>query len=236
MHETSALSNIDHVISVKFIDAYDTVFLDCDSTLSRIEGIDQLAKLHGKEAEIAALTKQAMDGKIKFEAVYGKRLEAIQPTYDDLVAVGHDYIATLVPGVKEFVHDLLRKGKEVHIVSGGYSIPVKMLAEYLGIPTAHVHAVDLHFDANGHYTGFDETNVLARTGGKRTTVQKLANNGKRSVFIGDGSTDVEAKGIVDLFIGFGYVVEREAVKKEADLYITEDFYALALLEMPTIRQ
>jgi hypothetical protein len=30
---------------------YDLIFFDCDSTLSTIEGIDELAKLAGKEAE-----------------------------------------------------------------------------------------------------------------------------------------------------------------------------------------
>jgi phosphoserine phosphatase len=50
------------------------VIFDCDSTLSTIEGIDELARLSDSENEvavrIAALTKRAMEGDIPLEAVY----------------------------------------------------------------------------------------------------------------------------------------------------------------------
>ena len=40
------------------------------------------------------------------------------------------------------------------------------------------------------------------------------------VMMGDGVSDLEAKGEVDLFIGFGGVVAREPVKVGADAWIT----------------
>ena len=43
---------------------FNAVCFDCDSTLSRIEGIDELGRNAGCEAEIAELTNAAMDGKI----------------------------------------------------------------------------------------------------------------------------------------------------------------------------
>ncbi len=42
---------------------------------------------------------------------------------------------------------------------------------------------------------------------------------KRVVMIGDGISDLETKPDVDLMIGFGGVVEREKVKKGADLWL-----------------
>jgi len=53
---------------------YGTIAFDCDSTLSTIEGIDELAALIGvgvDGAEIAALTERAMAGEIALEEVYG---------------------------------------------------------------------------------------------------------------------------------------------------------------------
>ena len=39
--------------------------------------------------------------------------------------------------------------------------------------------------------------------------------------VGDGVSDLEAKPVVDLFIGFGGVGVRERVRAEADVYIEE---------------
>ena len=36
------------------------IIFDCDSTLSSIEGIDELARMSGHEHDIALLTKRAM--------------------------------------------------------------------------------------------------------------------------------------------------------------------------------
>ena len=41
------------------------------------------------------------------------------------------------------------------------------------------------------------------------------------LFVGDGVTDLEAKEVVDLFVGFGGVKIREVVKNEADLFIED---------------
>jgi len=43
--------------------------------------------------------------------------------------------------------------------------------------------------------------------------------------IGDGVTDMQAKPPADLFIGFGGVITREAVRTGADLFVT-DFQAI----------
>jgi len=42
--------------------SFDLIFFDCDSTLSAIEGIDELAKFKGKEQRVGVLTQKAMDG------------------------------------------------------------------------------------------------------------------------------------------------------------------------------
>ena len=38
------------------------VCFDCDSTLSRLEGIDELASRYGRKDEVALLTEAAMNG------------------------------------------------------------------------------------------------------------------------------------------------------------------------------
>ena len=39
--------------------------------------------------------------------------------------------------------------------------------------------------------------------------------------IGDGVTDLEARPPADMFIGYGGVVVRDRVKKEADWFVTD---------------
>lgn len=65
----------------------DEVFFDCDSTLSTIEGIDELARLKGVEDRIVELTNAAMDGKIPLQEVYAERLRLLSPTRADMRAI-----------------------------------------------------------------------------------------------------------------------------------------------------
>ena len=57
---------------------FQRVIFDCDSTLSTIEGIDELATLKGQTDHIAELTRQAMDGLVPLEEVYAARLELLE--------------------------------------------------------------------------------------------------------------------------------------------------------------
>lgn len=59
--------------------AYDLVFFDCDSTLARIEGIDELARLKGLFDEVQRLTAAAMGGEVHLSSVYDRRLELLRP-------------------------------------------------------------------------------------------------------------------------------------------------------------
>jgi len=52
------------------------VFFDCDSTLSTIEGIDELARLSGPEVfqQVVALIDAAMNGDVPIHEVFGRRM------------------------------------------------------------------------------------------------------------------------------------------------------------------
>ncbi|MCU0793166.1 MAG: hypothetical protein MUE42_10045, partial [Opitutaceae bacterium] len=75
------------------------IVFDCDSTLSAIEGIDELGRARGPEvfARVEAMTNDAMNGKIAVEAVFGERLRIIRPTIAHAEAVGRQYIETVEP-------------------------------------------------------------------------------------------------------------------------------------------
>jgi phosphoserine phosphatase len=193
-----------------------SIVFDCDSTLVRIEGIDELAG--ERIEEIRRMTEQAMDGEMALEEIYGRRLAIIDPTREAVNAVGRAYLEALVEDARETVEALRWLGKEVRVVSGGLRPPVEAVAAALGIAAAHVAAVDISFDGEGHYLDFERDSPLARSGGKPDVVAAW-NLPRPSMLVGDGSTDLEARGAVDCFVAFMGVAYREAVAAGADLVV-----------------
>jgi phosphoserine phosphatase len=197
---------------------FDIICFDCDSTLSKIEGIDELAKQVGLGEQLAELTNQAMNGIVPLEAVYEQRLSLIRPDQASIDWVADLYIAEIVDGVQEVFKTLQAQGKEVHIISGGLRQAILPLAAFLNVPSSQVHAVDVYFNEDGSYRDYEQSSPLARTGGKAEVVSALKGD-KSVVVIGDGKTDMEAKQAGAFVIGFGGVVNRQIVQELADIYI-----------------
>jgi len=188
---------------------YRTLAFDCDSTLSAIEGIEELAGMaHGPE--LARLTRDAMDGLVPLEEVYGRRLDRVRPSRAEVERIGRLYVERRVPGVELLFAALRALEKRVVIVSGGLLPAVRELARFLGVAPADVHAVDVAFDDAGGYAGFDRASPLARGGGKPKLLRELAHP-RPIALVGDGATDLEAAPVVDRFVAFGGVARREAV-------------------------
>jgi phosphoserine phosphatase len=200
--------------------SFDVICFDCDSTLSRIEGIDELARRVGMGEEMSKLTDLAMNGVVPLEAVYERRLSLIRPDQDSINWLADLYIAEIVEGVKEVFAALLAQDKVVHIISGGLRQAILPLADCLGLPESHVHAVDIYFKEDGSYCNYDLNSPLARTGGKAVVVGTLKGQGSL-VMVGDGKTDLEAKQSGVVVFGFGGVVDRAIVREQADFYTTE---------------
>ncbi|GAB4319285.1 MAG: hypothetical protein Kow00117_09020 [Phototrophicales bacterium] len=214
--------------------SFDLIFFDCDSTLSTIEGIDELAKLKGKELRVGLLTQKAMDGDLDLEEVYGKRLQAIRPTRGQLKAIEERYWETIVPDVQEVINTLKFLHKEVFIISGGLAEPVKGFGKRLGVSPDHIRAVELEYnELSGDWWRYHEPQTRHRqtyldydegpltvTSGKPQIIKELAGerHGRR-LMVGDGSSDLATRSVVDLFVGFGGVVSREKVKRESEAFI-----------------
>ena len=210
---------------------YGSVVFDCDSTLSALEGIDELAGPH--RAEVERLTNAAMLGEIPLEGVYGRRLELIRPTRSQVEILARQYIAALVPDAHDVVMALRRAGLGVRIMSGGLRPAVAALAAHIGVPDEDVGAVDVYFAADGSFEGFDGASPLARAGGKRQLLDVWRRELPAPImFVGDGATDLEAAPAADLFVAFAGIADRPAVTAAADVvvraYSLSPIVALAL--------
>lgn len=198
-------------------------FFDCDSTLSTIEGIDELGRARGPEVfrMVEDLTNRAMNGEVPISEVFGRRMEIIRPDRATADAVAKLYMETVVPGAADAVARLKAEGWTPVILSGGFAPLILPLAKMLGIE--HVEAVPLFFDEAGEYAGYGTDYPTTRNGGKPEVIRewKQALLPEVTAMMGDGISDLEAKGEVDLFIGFGGVIPRDAVREGADVWLTE---------------
>lgn len=216
--------------------AYDLVFFDCDSTLTRIEGIDELARMKGLFEGVQRLTSAAMEGEVHLASVYDRRLDLLRPTRADILAIERLYRAHEVPDVRELMAALQFLGRQVFIISGGLALAVIPFGESLGVPRQHVRAVDVVFnrlagrwwDYQLDREGFNpdeqyldhEAGPLSETHGKAEIVRELRQGRPgQALLVGDGVSDLMARPAVDLLVGFGGVVRRARVAAEADVYI-----------------
>jgi phosphoserine phosphatase len=197
------------------------ICFDCDSTLSGIEGIDEMGRLRGPKifADVEAMTNDAMNGKIALESVFGGRLEIIRPSRDEVAAIGQKYIEAIEPTAAFTVRALKAQGWTPAIISAGFTDAIRPLANLLGI--AIIKAVELRYTAEGAYAGFDESFPATRSGGKPLIARRLKKEyaPDKIVAIGDGVSDLETKPEVDLFVGFGRYVVRPRVERESAHFI-----------------
>lgn len=235
--------------------AFDLVFFDCDSTLSAIEGIDELAKLRGLFDEVQRLTNAAMDGEVHLESVYDRRLQLLRPTRGEIRRIERRYRETLVPDAQTVITALTFLGKELFIVSGGLQGAVGPFGAWLGIPKDHIRAVEVDFDSlsgqwwdyqrdrwgqrpDVNYRKHDE-GPLVQSHGKADVIRQLSGErAGRSVLIGDGISDLAARPALNRFMGFGGVVSRPGVEAGAEIFIHCPSLApvLPLTTSPTERQ
>ncbi len=227
------------------------VFFDCDSTLSSIEGIDELARHKGKFDEVKRLTNAAMEGEVHLQSVYDRRLELLSPTRAEIRELERHYRQTLVADAAAVIQALQAAGREVFIVSGGLQEAVQPFGEGLGIPAQNIRAVDVRYNSlSGQWWDYQQDRWGARpdveyldpadtplieTHGKIQVIQELlAHRSGRTMLVGDGISDVVARSAVELMVGFGGVVARERVMAEADVFIKANTLApvlpLALVE------
>ncbi|MGL4399468.1 MAG: HAD-IB family phosphatase [Luteolibacter sp.] len=198
-------------------------FIDCDSTLSTIEGIDELARAKGDDvfARVVELTHAAMNGDVPITEVFPRRMELIRPDSALCEEIGALYVQTIVPGAEDLIRDLKAAGWLPIILSGGFEPIIRPLADHLGI--SHVEAVPLYFHDDGSYQGYGEDYPTTRNLGKNEVIRewRQAVLPERVLMMGDGVSDLETKPDVDAFIGFGGVVTRPRVESGCDRWVTD---------------
>jgi phosphoserine phosphatase len=195
------------------------VLFDCDGTLSAIEGIDELAKNNNATDIVQRLTQDAMGKSGMNVNLYKQRLDLVKPTHAQILQLGQDYIAHRVPEALGVIQLLQRLNKSIYIISAGLFPAVSILGKFLNISIENIYAVDVSFDAKGHYIDFSHTSPLINSNGKRVIVEEIKKKHKKIAYIGDGLNDLEVKDLVTRFIGYGGVFYRDNIKAACQFYL-----------------
>lgn len=147
-------TNVAHAMEA--LSKADAVCFDVDSTVIMEEGIDVLGDYLGKGEEIAALTKNAMEGSQKFQDALKARLELLQPSKQSILECLEQTPLQLSPGVESFIETLIENRTDVYLVSGGFRIMIEPLARQLCVAKDHIYANSILFEEDtGEYAGFD---------------------------------------------------------------------------------
>lgn len=198
---------------------------DFDSTLVRIETLEALADLALKDApdaaerkaRIAALTDDAMNGRIGFGEALKQRLDLLALRREHVEALTDRILDEATVSIRRNVDFFQRNAERIYILSGGFREVIAPLAERLGVAADHVLANDLIYDDEDRVTGVDTDNPLSRENGKPEVIRALQLEGP-VVMVGDGWTDAEVKiqGAADRFYAFTEIVSRAKVVEAAD--------------------
>lgn len=177
------------------------VVFDMDSTLIRCEVIDELAKAAGVGVEVAAITEEAMQGRLDFKESFARRVALLK----GLDAAVLERIADTLPlqhGAERLIRMLKSIGYKTAILSGGFQYFGDRLKSKLGID--HVYANELVI-RDGKVTGEVGTDIVdgrRKAELLRTIAQSEGIRLEQVIAVGDGANDLPMLSIAGLGIAF----------------------------------
>ena len=206
------------------------VVLDADSTLLIGEVIDELAQVAGCAPEVAAITDEAMAGKLEFHEALTRRVALLE----GLPASALDDVGarlTLAPGARTLVRTLRRLGFATAVVSGGFHEVLDSLCAELGVDRVAANRLEV---VGGRLTGRLVGPVVDRAGkaaALRRFAEELGVPLTQTVAVGDGANDVDMIAIAGLGIAFN---ARPVLRDAADAAISVPYLdaVLYLLGIP----
>jgi phosphoserine phosphatase len=175
---------------------------DMDSTMITVESIDELAEAAGIRAEIAAITRRAMNGEIDFRAAVEARVALLAGLPVTVFEEVYRERVRLMPGARTLVRTMRAKGAITALVSGGFSPLVDRVRDAIGFDLAQANRLET---AGGHLTG----RVLEPVRGpwsKLALLQRLARARRlapgETLAVGDGANDLPMLAAAGLGVAF----------------------------------
>ncbi len=188
------------------------VVLDVDSTLIQNEMIDLLADQAGVGEECAAITAEAMAGKLDFEQSLRQRVNLLAGQPVDIIDRAFEQLV-FTEGAETFIKTLKHLGYKVAIVSGGFVSFTDRLAEMLDLDHAFANELEVR---RGVLTGELTGRIIDREA-KADLLATLAEtegiDPAQVVAVGDGANDLDMLAAAGLGVAF---CAKQVVREAAD--------------------
>src|SRR4051812_39807151 len=205
------------------------VMMDVDSTLIQGEVIEMLAAHAGCEAQVAAITEEAMRGDIDFKESLRRRASLMAGLdASALYRVAEE--VELTPGARTLVRTLKRLGFRCGIVSGGFEVVTDRLAHDLDLDFTMANRLEVR---DGVLTGEVLDPVVDRQA-KAAALRRFALQADvplpQTVAIGDGANDLDMLEAAGLGIAFNAkpIVQRAADTSVNVPYLDSILFLLGL--------
>ncbi len=174
---------------------------DMDSTIIEEETLDELAAYAGLKDEIAAITQEAMEGRLDFAQALHKRVGLLKGLEAAKLAETLENMA-LSPGAESLVRTMGKHGATCVLVSGGFTFFANAIAERTGFHHNHGNTLGI---AEDKLTGTVEPPILDKHAkvsflNKYTTDLGLSEND--SFAIGDGANDIPMLKAAGMGVGY----------------------------------
>nr|WP_246276010.1 phosphoserine phosphatase SerB [Methanolobus zinderi] len=188
-----------------------------DSTLIDAETIDELAEAAGVGDKVAAITEQAMHGKLDYSEALTERVRLLEGL---TIEKAHEALDRMpfMPGAKELIKYLKSRGYRTAMISGGFTLAADRVGEALGMD--HVVSNELLIN-NDHITG-EVTGPLTGEGSKELVLEEISGEygiePEECIVIGDGANDICIFKRARYAIAFN---SKPILHEHADVVITE---------------
>jgi phosphoserine phosphatase len=177
------------------------IAFDMDGTILEVEAIDEIAKRAGVQDKVAELTRRAMNGEIDFEYALRERVRLMKGLPVEVV----EGVAEKLPiskGAKEVIKTLKSMGFITVLITGGFDIVARKVAERLGFDYWFANKLGVE---GGKLNG--EVEVLVSSGESKLEILKRVAEAhgidlEECVAVGDGANDLLVLERVGLGIGF----------------------------------
>lgn len=174
---------------------------DMDSTMVTGETVDELAAHAGRGEQVAAITRESMEGRLDFAGglrarvalMRGLPLDALDRTWDDV---------RLMPGARTLVATMRAHGARAALVSGGFTFFTGRVATLCGFDA---HQANVLLDDGAALTGAVAEPVLDRDA-KLAALQRFASEWgvalPDTLAVGDGANDLAMVRAAGLGVAF----------------------------------
>lgn len=187
------------------------IVFDMDSTLIANEVIDELAKEAGAAKKVAAITKQAMNGKLDFTESLHARVKCLKGLDERAMERTYKRLR-LNPGAERLLSVLRHLGFKTAVISGGFTYFTERLKVRLQLDYAFANQLEMR---GGYLTGKVEGEIVdARR--KALILETLAQGEgialDQTIAVGDGANDLPMLSKAGLGVAFH---AKEIVRKKA---------------------